>query len=216
MRTYAVIGLGSFGLHVAKGLILEHVSLICIDKRSEAIKEVQDDIDDAFVLDCTDKNALVEAGISQADIVIVSIGENLESNILTIMALKEIGIKEIIIKAINNVHGDIFAKLGAHRIVYPQRDAAKSIVRTIVQHPHCVLFDITNTIKVARLTVHENMNNMTLADLCSEFEIHVIAIKQNNIWDETPYDKTIIHDGDTIIITGNYQTIKIIMNKYFI
>lgn len=125
MKTYVVIGLGRFGQHVVRELIREGVNIICIDNKAEAIKEFKDIVEDSYILDSTDKDALTQAGVTQADIVIVSLGDHLEASILTLMALKELGINNIIIKAINTIHGEIYAKMGANRVIYPQRDVAK-------------------------------------------------------------------------------------------
>ena len=80
-------------------------------------------------MDSTDKNALKEAGFGDTDVVIVSIGENIESSTLTFMALKELNIKTIIANAINQTHGKILSKLGANKVIYPERDTANKLIK---------------------------------------------------------------------------------------
>ncbi|WP_320415074.1 NAD-binding protein [Helicobacter ibis] len=87
------------------------------------MKDLADKTDMVFILNSTDVNALKEAGFSNLDFVIVSIGENIESSILTLMTLKKIGVKNIIAKAITTVHGSILSKLGASKVIYPEREA---------------------------------------------------------------------------------------------
>lgn len=90
------------------------------------------------------------------------------------------------------------------------------MVADILEHQNCVIFDITNTIKVARLTVHsQKLVNIALFELSQEFNIDILAIKQNNNWIEKPYEKTIIRNGDTIIITSNMFKIQAVIDKYF-
>ena len=127
--TYGVIGLGKFGFHVAKGLIEQGQSVIVADQGEAQVKEFADLTSMAYILDSTDKSALEEAGFVRLDYVIVSIGEDIESSILTVMALKELEIKQIIAKAITPVHGKILAKLGANKIIYPERESAAALIK---------------------------------------------------------------------------------------
>ena len=123
--TYVVIGLGKFGFHVAKGLAQQGESVIAIDNDEEKIRDINEFVQDAIVLDSTDIRALREAGIGDAEIAIVSIGEHIEASILTVMALKELGIETVIAKAITQVHGQILSKLGAAKVIYPEMESAK-------------------------------------------------------------------------------------------
>jgi len=100
METFAVIGLGKFGFHVAKGLAQQGLSVIAVDQDEEQIREINEFVQDAIVLDSTDIRALREAGIGNADVAVVSIGENIEASILTVMALKELGAETVVAKAI--------------------------------------------------------------------------------------------------------------------
>ena len=113
METFAVIGLGKFGFHVAKGLAQQGLNVIAADLNEDHVREVNEYVQDAVILDSTDMRALREAGIGNVDVAIVSIGENIEASILTVMALKELGVETVIAKAITTVHGQILSKLGA-------------------------------------------------------------------------------------------------------
>lgn len=102
MKTsYAVIGLGKFGQYVAKGLIRNNENVIVCDDSEEHIREFKDLSDEVYILDATNKEALREAGVKELDVVIISIGENIESSILSVIALQELKNKFIIAKAVN-------------------------------------------------------------------------------------------------------------------
>jgi trk system potassium uptake protein TrkA len=92
MNNFAVIGLGKFGFHVAKGLAQQGLSVIAVDQDEEQVREINEYVQDAIVMDSTDIRALREAGIGNVDVAVVSIGENIEASILTVMALKELGV----------------------------------------------------------------------------------------------------------------------------
>lgn len=125
MKTYAVIGLGKFGFHIAKGLAEQGMDIIAIDNDPHKIQVISEYIEDAIILDSTDIKALQEAGVVGLDTVIISIGENIEASILTLMALKELDNKTIIAKAITLTHGEILARLGAFKVIYPERESDK-------------------------------------------------------------------------------------------
>ena len=131
MKTYAVIGLGKFGFNIAKGLAEQGMDIIAIDNDPHKIQEISEYIEDAIILDSTDIKALQEAGVVGLDTVIISIGENIEASILTLMALKELDNKNIIAKAITLTHGEILAKLGAFKVIYPERESARKLVENL-------------------------------------------------------------------------------------
>ena len=107
MKTVAVIGLGKFGFYIAKSLSRLNVKVIAADNDEKKVQEISEYVDDAYIIDSTSKVALEEIGIYNLSTVIVSIGENIEASILTVMALKDLNNKTVIAKAINSTHGEI-------------------------------------------------------------------------------------------------------------
>lgn len=99
MKTIAVIGLGKFGFYIAKSLSRLDTRVIAVDNDEKKVQEISEFVDDAFVIDSTNKQALEEVGIYNLETVIVSIGENIEASILTVMALKDLNNKNIIAKS---------------------------------------------------------------------------------------------------------------------
>ncbi|WP_082942678.1 MULTISPECIES: potassium channel family protein [unclassified Helicobacter] len=174
--TYGVIGLGKFGFHVAKGLIEQGQSVIIADQEEEKVKEFASLISMAYILDSTDKDALEESGFARIDYAIVSIGEDIESSILTVMALKELEIKQIIAKAITPVHGKILAKLGANKIIYPERESAANLIKGFLSHPDFEITDISNTISIARIKISQKSSGQLISDIAKRAK--AIGIKR--------------------------------------
>lgn len=131
-KTYAVIGLGKFGSYITRGLINQGESVIVCDNTQENFREFKEDLEDLYVLDSSDALALKEAGVSELDVVIVSIGENIEASTLTVMALKEAGNRKVIAKANSRIHGQLLTKVGADIVVYPERDAANHLLSELI------------------------------------------------------------------------------------
>lgn len=204
MTTYAVIGLGKFGYHIAKGLAEQGLDIIAIDNDPHKIQEISEYIEDALILDSTDVKALKEAGVVGLDTVIISIGENIEASILTLMALKELDNKNIIAKAITLTHGEILARLGAFKVIYPERDSAKKLVENLVGNVVIDQIDFSSTIKIAKFLVAKEFVGRMIKDIETMFEneIHLIACKTRDNWKfdvETSYK---IRENDMLAFIG--------------
>jgi len=215
METYAVIGLGKFGFHVAKGLAQQGVSVIAVDLDEDHVREINEFVQDAIILDSTDIRALREAGIGNVDVAVVSIGENIEASILTVMALKELGVETVVAKAITTVHGQILSKLGAAKVIYPEMESAKKIVKKMVKNMHYETIDLSITMKIAKLTVPSFWVGISILSPIfeDEFEVKPIAYKHQGIW-YTSFEKDdILEKGDILVVLGNSGHIEALSKK---
>ena len=214
MKTYAVIGLGKFGFHIAKGLAEQGMDIIAIDNDPHKIQVISDYIEDALILDSTDIKALQEAGVVGLDTVIISIGENIEASILTLMALKELDNKTIIAKAITLTHGEILARLGAFKVIYPERESAKKLVENLVGNVVIDQIDFSSTIKIAKFTVSKSLMGKMVQEieLMFENEIHLIACKTRDTW-TFDVDKTYkVRENDMLSFIGKKAFIEKLRN----
>lgn len=213
--TYVVIGLGKFGFHVAQGLAQQGEAVIAIDHSEDKVRDVSDVVQDAITLDSTDIRALREAGIADAEIAIVSIGENIEASILTVMALKELGIETIVAKAITQVHGQILSKLGAAKVIYPEMESAKKLVKKIVKNMHYETIDLSITMKLAKMTLPEFWIGTSILSTTFEedYDVKPVAYKHQGEW-HTSFDKDdILEKGDILVVLGNSNNIEALSKK---
>lgn len=215
METFAVIGLGKFGFHVAKGLAQQGLSVIAVDQDEEQIREINEFVQDAIVLDSTDIRALREAGIGNADVAVVSIGENIEASILTVMALKELGVETVVAKAITTVHGQILSKLGAAKVIYPEMESAKKIVKKMVKNMHYETIDLSITMKIAKLTVPSFwVGTSVLSPVFEEeYEVKPIAYKHGGIWYTSFEQDDVLEKEDILVVLGNSAHIEALSKK---
>ncbi len=213
--TYVVIGLGKFGFHVAKGLAQQGEMVIAIDHDEEKVRNISEYVQDAIMLDSSDPRALREAGIAEAEVAIVSIGEHLESSILTVMALKEIGIETVVAKAITPVHGQILSKLGAAKVIYPEMESAKKLVKKIVANMHYETIDLSITMKIAKMTVPQFWIGTSILSPTfeEEYEVKPIAYKHQGEW-HTSFEKNdILEKGDILVVLGNSNNVEALSKK---
>lgn len=212
---YAVIGLGKFGSNVAKDLLMQKEKVVIADKNEKKLHDFKSLAYELYILDSTDVDALKESGISTVDTAIVSIGENVESSILTVMALKEVGVKEIIAKAVSLVHGKILSKIGVSRVVYPERDSARRLVKNIVQNPACEIIEITNTLRLARLNISAKLTGLSVEEALKpcDFCVNIVGIKDLEVWDFL-LEKDKIIKGDKILIIGQIKAVEEFIKMY--
>lgn len=215
MDTYAVLGLGKFGFHVAKGLAQQGLNVIACDLDEEHVRDINEYVQDAIILDSTDMRSLKEAGVGNVDVAVVSIGENIEASILTVMALKELGVETVVAKAITTVHGQILSKLGAAKVIYPEMESAKKIVKKMVQNMHYETIDLSITMKIAKLTVPSFWVGISILSPIfeGEYEVKPIAYKHQGVW-YTSFEKDdILEKGDILVVLGNSGHIEALSKK---
>ena len=131
-RTFAVIGLGRFGSAMATTLSQLGHEVIGIDGDDDRVTALADQVSHTVKLDATDERALRAAGIKDVDVAVVSIGENIESSLLVVTLVKELGIANIVAKAVTPLHGRILEKLGVTRVVFPEREMAVRVAHSLV------------------------------------------------------------------------------------
>lgn len=209
MRTIAVIGLGKFGFYIVKSLSRLNIRLIAVDNDEKKVQEISEYIDNAFVIDSTNKNALEEVGIYNLNTVIVSIGENIEASILTVMALKDLNNQNIIAKAITSTHGEILSKIGAFKIVYPEKIAGRMLVKKLVDNFSIEEIDISNNIKIIKLVATQAFINKKMIEIKAEFEdLRLISYKSDGTWYLDIDLNYTVKKNDLLVFIGESKYIK--------
>ncbi|MBS3885774.1 MAG: TrkA family potassium uptake protein [Dethiobacter sp.] len=210
-RQFAVIGIGRFGASVAAKLYEMGYDVLAIDTSESRIDGIVDRVTHAVVADSTSETALKSLGISNFDVVIVAIGQDIQASILTTLVLKEMGVKQIVTKALTEQHGKVLQKIGADRIVFPERDmgirvannlAATNVLDFIELSPD---FSIVEFIATAEM-VGKSLNEL---DLRAKFGVNVLAIRTSdkNI-NVSPGASDKIQAGDLLIMVGENTSLQ--------
>ncbi|MBP7225383.1 MAG: TrkA family potassium uptake protein [Aliarcobacter sp.] len=209
MKTVAVIGLGKFGFYIAKSLSRLNVKVIAADNDEKKVQEISEYVDDAYIIDSTSKVALEEIGIYNLSTVIVSIGENIEASILTVMALKDLNNKTVIAKAINSTHGEILTKIGAFKVIYPEKIAGRMLVQKLIDNMTVEEIDVSNTIKMLKFVATDNFIYKKISEIESEFEnLKIISYKTGGIWSMQIDPLYQVKKDDLLVFLGESKYIK--------
>lgn len=208
-KVFGVIGLGRFGFNVAKTLAEGGAEVIACDVDEERVRRIADIVHQAFILDATDEKALKESGIANADVVVVSIGENIEASILVVVQLMELGVKEIIAKAVNPLHGRILERLGISRVIHPERDMAIRLAHSLLVGGFIEEIPIAHNYSIFEMLPIAKFHNKTLKelDLRRRYDMTVLAIKRGEKFIVNPSGDEWILPNDIMIVLGNRERI---------
>ena len=135
MRKVAVIGLGRFGMVLARELAASGTQVIAVDRSTQLTSEIKDDVDVSVRLDSTDETALKAQEIDKVDVCVIAIGENFEAALLTTVLVKKLGVPHIICRAQTTVHAEIFRQIGADEVLQPEMQAGENLARKLA-NPH--------------------------------------------------------------------------------
>ena len=131
MGRYAIIGLGTFGSSVANSLFQKGHEVIAIDISEDLVQRARDVATQCITADATDRETLEALGLTDVDYAVISVGDKIDASILITLHLTELGVKNIVVKAINDTHGKILKKIGATEVVYPEKQMAVRIADRI-------------------------------------------------------------------------------------
>ena len=210
MKTIAVIGLGRFGFYIAKSLSRLGVKVIAVDNDEKRVQEISEYVDNAYIVDSINKQALEEIGVYNLETVIVSIGENIEASILTVMALKDLNNKTVIAKAINSTHGEILTKIGAFKVIYPEKIAGRMLVKKLIDNMSVEEIDISNNIKIIKFVANESLIGRKISQIELEFSnLKIISYKANSMWSTQVDSSYQVKKDDILVFLGESENIKV-------
>ena len=194
MKNIAIIGLSSFGHYLCKSRHQHGFNLMAIDTKEELVKEVKPFVRRAVIGDARDKNFLMQLGIQDFDIVIISVGNRMDSSILITLYMKELNIKEIIAKAINEDHAKILEKIGATRIIFPERDMGLRMANTLVSPNFLEFIPLTEGFSLIEFSPTSSWIGKTLREigLRKNYKVQVAMVR------ELVPERVVIPDGDFI------------------
>lgn len=180
-KEFAVIGLGTFGMSVVDTFLKYNVSVMALDNDEDKIRKIANRVDYACTIDTTDEESLANSGIKNVDHVIVCIGSDIEGSIMTVMALKNIGIENITVKSDNNKLTSVLMNLGIEDIVAPEKEYGEMVAK---RKMHRLVTDFVSMDDKHSLVQIKNTSDKFSDKLLSElefrnqFDINIVAVRR--------------------------------------
>lgn len=225
MRRFAVIGLGRFGKKLAIALAASGADVIAIDKERDEVESIRDQVSLAVRLDSTDEEALRAQGVDRVDVAIVGIGQGtgrgFESAVLTIVNLKQMGVKQICTRAEDLIAGQVFSKIGATEVIYPEIESAQRWAYKLIAPQVGEKIDFAPGYSLARIKSPASFDGKTVMDiqLRQKYNVNLVAIRrsENSLFKKVekgeimekggiinvPMPNTVIYEGDTLMVAGS-------------
>ena len=204
MESYAVIGLGRFGSAMALELMEAGCEVLAVDLDEEKVQRLADSVTDAVVADARDEQVLHSLGISNYDCGVVAIGSDVAASILITLLLKEAGVAKVVCKASDDIHKKALLKVGADRVVIPEKEMAGRVARGLANPNVMDYIELSNQFAIVERSVPESWVGKSLKELNvrSKYGISVIAFRRDREMIVSPQPDAPIQQDDVLIVLG--------------
>jgi trk system potassium uptake protein TrkA len=212
VKRVVVVGLGIFGFNIAKDLFENGFEVIAIDKNKDVVNRIRDFSTKAVLADATDRELLEMIGIQPDDIVIISFGEDLAASTLLTLHLKEMNIKNILVKAPNEDHKRILEKVGATEVIIPEKAMASKVAKGLISPNVLDFLPVSEDFTISEVAPPAGFLGKTLADLRLRGKYHVEVIAIRDVLSDkiqlVPRADFVIKDSDILIVIGKEADIQ--------
>ncbi|MGI5849028.1 MAG: potassium channel family protein [Christensenellales bacterium] len=210
-KNYIVIGLGRFGFSLAQTLYEMGHDVLAIDNSQELVESVSPYVTHAVQADATDEKSLRALGISNMDVAIICMGDDIKASILVTILCKEIGVATVIAKAQDELHGKVLSRIGADKVVYPERDMGIRVAQHLTCSNLLEYIDLSDEYSIAEIEVPKEWEERTITelDLRKRYGINVMAIKTpDDSLNINPSGDSVLKCKDTLVVIGSMHDIQ--------
>lgn len=206
---FFVAGLGCFGISVAVTLEKMGYDVMAMDVDEEVVQDLSDTLGYAVCADCSDEKNLAAIGAGNADIAVVSVGD-LSASLMTTLLLKEMGVKKIVVKALDPIHGKMLQKIGADKIIYSEKEMGVRVAHNLISPGIVDYIEMENNITILSIHVPQKWVDKSLidTDVRRKYNITVVAIKRGGDMFVNPRPDMKMKEQDMLIILGNSESVK--------
>ncbi len=207
-----VVGLGIFGFNIAKELYQKGLEVIAIDKNKEIIQKIKDFSTKAILADGTEKEVMESIGVQEDDVVIISFGEDLAASTLITLHLKELKVKNIIVKAPNEDHKRILEKVGATEVIIPEKEMASKVAKSLLSPNVIDYLPVSGDYTICELAPPASFLGKSIGDLHLRKKHHIEVIAVRDVLSDkiqmVPQANFVIKDSDVLVVIGKEQDIQ--------
>lgn len=210
MKSYIVIGLGRFGTEVAIRLCQLGCEVLAVDRENDPVQQISSEVTHAVVADARDVNVLKALGAAEFDCGIVAIGGDLAESVLTTMSLKELGVPTVVCKAHDDVHAQVLKKLGADRVVIPEKENAQRLAKSLSSENVLDYIELSDDYGIIDVPAPQSWVGQSLRDLNvrAKLGVNILAVKREGKINVSPSADFAIEEGDILVILGDNQALR--------
>ena len=208
MKSYLVIGLGRFGTSVARTLARMGQEVLAVDSDEERVRYVASEVTHAVQADTTDTNVLKSLGVRNFNVAVVAIGGDIQANIMTTLLLKELGVPYVVAKALNKMQGRVLEKVGADRVVYPERDMGKRVAHGLISANLVDFIELAQGYRIEECKAPASFvgKNLKELNLRNKMGLNIIVVKRGEgEMMMSPGGDYVIRPDDYLVVLGKYN-----------
>ena len=206
-KTYAVFGLGRYGIAVARELVHNGVEVIAVDMDERIVNAAADELPICKCADITDPEVMRQLGISNVDVVIIAMANNLEASVLAVTLCKEIGVKTVIAKSANEMHQKILNRVGADKVVFPENESGIRLAKNLLSSGFVDMVSLAKNVSMIELDVKTDWvgKNLIELNLRKKYSINVVAVRKGDMVsvDIDPHEQ--LREDDKLIVIANTE-----------
>ena len=216
-KQFVIIGLGRFGSSVAKTLYALGHDVLAIDSNEDLVQEISDSVTHAVQMDATDENALRTLGLRNFDVAVVTIGANIQASVMATLLGKDMGIKYIIAKGNSDLHAKVLYKIGADRVILPEKDMGVRVAHNLVSSSILDYIELSPDYSIIEIESPKEWYGKSMKELSlrSKYGINVMAIKRNNEVNISPDADDVINKDDIVVAIGSAEDLTKLEGKIF-
>ncbi|MBN2982873.1 MULTISPECIES: potassium channel family protein [Cohnella] len=210
LNQFVIIGLGRFGSSLGRELIELGFEVLGVDRDEEKVQEMSGVLTHAVVADATEEEVLRSIGARNFDCGVVAIGDDIQASILATILLKELGVKKVVAKAVNELHGRVLERLGVDRIIYPERDMGIRVAHQLVSPNLLDYIELSKTYTIAELNVPDCLTGKSLSEVNprGRFGCSVVAINKPKGIIIAPTAEDLLEKKDVMVVIGTNEQIE--------
>ena len=208
-KQFIVVGLGRFGTAIAETLCQDGSEVLGVDRRMDVVDGLRDTLTHVVQLDAMDRDALSALGIPDFDVAFVTMGSDIRASGTIVMSLKELGAKQVIAKAQDEFHGRMLEKLGADRVLFPERDMGRRVAHNLVSGDIIDFLELSSEYSMAEIRPKPEWVGKSLMalNMRSKLGINVVAIRTGESLNAMPLPDTKLNEDDVLLVVVKDETL---------
>jgi len=208
-KQFVVIGLGRFGSSVARTLYALDNDVLGVDTDEEKVQNISESVTHAVQVDATDENSLKSLGLRNLDVAVIAIGADVQASIMATLIVKDMGVKHIVAKANSELHAKVLYKIGADKVVLPERDMGARVANSLVSSNILDYIELSDDYNIAEIVSPIEWYGKTLLELNirSNYGLNVMAVKRGEKIEISPDPDYTISENDIIIAIGDSKSL---------
>ena len=206
-KSYAVFGLGRYGIAVARELVENGMEVIAVDSDERIVNAAADELPICKCADITDPDVIRQLAISNVDVVIVAMASNLEASVMAVTLCKEVGVETVIAKCGNEVHQKILTRVGADKVVFPENESGIRLAKNLLSSGFVDMVSLAKNVSMIELDVKPEWVGKNLIDLNlrKNYSVNVVALRRGDMVSVDLDPRAALQGGDKLIVIANTE-----------